>query len=118
MIKDIAFTGYPVTDITKARAFYEGVLGLVPDPAFAGSSSWVEYSVGSNTFSIGCMDSWKPSKDGPSIAFEVDDMAKMVETLKAHNIGIEMGPLDFPTCNMLMIRDVDGNLITIHHRKS
>ena len=27
-IKEIAFTGYPVTDMARSRAFYEGVLGL------------------------------------------------------------------------------------------
>jgi catechol 2,3-dioxygenase-like lactoylglutathione lyase family enzyme len=28
MITEIAFTGTPVTDIKRARKFYEGVLGL------------------------------------------------------------------------------------------
>lgn len=27
-VTEIAFTGYPVTDIPRARAFYEGVLNL------------------------------------------------------------------------------------------
>jgi len=30
MITEIAFTGTPVTDIKRAREFYEGVLGLKP----------------------------------------------------------------------------------------
>jgi len=30
MIAEIAFTGTPVTDIKRAREFYEGVLGLKP----------------------------------------------------------------------------------------
>ena len=28
MIKEVAFIGYPVTDVARARAFYEGFLGL------------------------------------------------------------------------------------------
>ena len=33
-IKEVAFTGYPVTDMTRARAFYETVLGLKPGTVF------------------------------------------------------------------------------------
>ena len=33
-VTDIAFTGIPVTDMKRARAFYEGVLGLKPSPRF------------------------------------------------------------------------------------
>jgi catechol 2,3-dioxygenase-like lactoylglutathione lyase family enzyme len=29
--KEIAFVAYPVTDIARARKFYEGVLGLKPN---------------------------------------------------------------------------------------
>ena len=29
--REIAFTAYPVTDMTRARQFYEGVLGLKPN---------------------------------------------------------------------------------------
>ena len=33
-VKEIAFTGYPVTDMPRARAFYEGLLHLVPSTTF------------------------------------------------------------------------------------
>ena len=33
--KEIAFIAYPVTDIPRARKFYEGVLGLKPNAALA-----------------------------------------------------------------------------------
>jgi catechol 2,3-dioxygenase-like lactoylglutathione lyase family enzyme len=29
--KEIAFVAYPVTDIARARKFYEGILGLKPN---------------------------------------------------------------------------------------
>lgn len=41
MITEMAFTGTPVTDIQRARAFYEGVLGLRPAMESAGGQ-WVE----------------------------------------------------------------------------
>src|SRR5450432_187283 len=73
MITEIAFTGSPVTDMKRAREFYEGVLGLKPAMESAGGM-WIEYEIGNGTFAIGCYgDQWKPSKDGTGIAFEVDD---------------------------------------------
>ena len=35
----------PTTDFEKARAFYENVLGLKPDPEMTGER-WTEYPVG------------------------------------------------------------------------
>jgi catechol 2,3-dioxygenase-like lactoylglutathione lyase family enzyme len=37
MIKEIAFTGTSVTDMKRARAFYEDTLGLKPSEEIAGS---------------------------------------------------------------------------------
>ena len=50
-IIEIAFIGTPVTDIKRARAFYEGVLGLKPTMESAGGM-WVEYDIGNGTFGI------------------------------------------------------------------
>jgi catechol 2,3-dioxygenase-like lactoylglutathione lyase family enzyme len=44
MITGIAYTGSPVTDIKRARAFYEGILGLKPSMESAGGM-WVEYDL-------------------------------------------------------------------------
>lgn len=48
---EIAFTGTPVTDIERARAFYEGVLGLKPTME-ADGGLWVEYDIGNGVFGI------------------------------------------------------------------
>lgn len=49
-IKDIGFTCYPVTDMNRARKFYEGTLGLVKAVHTEKEGfSWVEYNVGSST---------------------------------------------------------------------
>jgi len=46
----IAFSSYAVTDMARARRFYEGVLGLKPAVLndFA-TGQWAEYDVGSQT---------------------------------------------------------------------
>ena len=42
---------FPITDIPRARKFYEGVLGLqVSDEMMGGK--WIEYTVGDNTLAI------------------------------------------------------------------
>ena len=37
MLQKVAFTMYPVKDMARARAFYEGVLGLGPSTSREGS---------------------------------------------------------------------------------
>jgi catechol 2,3-dioxygenase-like lactoylglutathione lyase family enzyme len=61
MIKEIAFTGSSVTDMKRARAFYENVLGLKPAQEMAGGK-WIEYEVGGGIFAITNIDpTWTPS---------------------------------------------------------
>lgn len=116
-IVEIAFTGTPVTDIKRARAFYEGVLGFKPTMESAGGM-WVEYDIGTATFGIGCYgDVWKPSKDGTSVAFEVDDLDRTMTELKDKGVVVAMDVTDTPVCRFGIICDPDGNRILIHKRK-
>jgi predicted enzyme related to lactoylglutathione lyase len=120
-ITEVAFFAYAVSDMKTARAFYEGVLGLTPNSEFDGSDNghWVEYDIGTATVGIGCAPGiWEPSSKGASAALEVDDFDTAVETMKAKAIPIVMGPHDFPTCEMIVIADPDGNRITLHKRKA
>jgi predicted enzyme related to lactoylglutathione lyase len=119
-ITDISFFAYAVSDMNKARAFYEGILGLMPNSEFDGSNnaSWVEYDIGSSTLGIGCAPGmWDPSPKGASAALEVDDFDAAVETMKEKKVPIVMGPHEFPTCRMVVIADPDGNRLTLHKRK-
>ena|ERR1051326_3187826 len=117
MITEIAFTGTPVTDMNRARAFYEGVLGLKPSMESA-RGMWVEYDIGPGTFGIGCYgDVWKPSSDGTNVAFEVDDLDAEVTRLKSKGVHVQMDPMDTPVCRFAVICDPDGNKILVHKRK-
>ena len=44
-VMKIGFVGIPVTDIERARGFYEGVLGLKVSEEMMGGK-WIEYGVG------------------------------------------------------------------------
>lgn len=118
MIKEIGFTVYAVTDMPRARAFYEGVLGLTPSPEYAGSENWVEYNIGMGTFAIGSSPEWKPSVDGATIAFEVDDFDTTIADLKSKNVSFKMDGQSFPNCSMAVIKDPDNNNVLIHKRKT
>jgi predicted enzyme related to lactoylglutathione lyase len=114
---ELAFTGTPVTDIKRARAFYEGVLGLKPTMESAGGM-WVEYDIGSGTFGIGCYgEAWKPSPDGTCVAFEVDDLDAAVSGLKTKGVVFAMDPMDTPVCRFAILCDPDGNRLMLHKRK-
>ncbi len=119
MITGIAYVGYPTTDLKKARDFYEGILGLIPSDEFPvkEDSQYIEYNIGSGTLALGCMGEWKPSKDGPCIAFEVDDFDGTIQMLKDKNVEFRMEAQAWPNCSMAIVRDPDGNQVVIHHHK-
>ncbi|HZQ48579.1 MAG TPA: VOC family protein [Verrucomicrobiae bacterium] len=118
MITEIAFTGTPVTDIKRARAFYEGALGLKPTMESAGGM-WVEYDIGAGTFAIGCYgEVWKPSSEGTCAAFEVDNLDAEMSRLKSKGVAVHLDVTDTPVCRFAMVCDPDGNKIMLHKRNS
>ena len=121
-ILEIAFTGYCVTEINRAKAFYEGVLGLVQSRVFGepgGSFQWVEYDIGGTTLALiaGGGDDWKPSPDGTACALEVDDFQAYVDKIKSSKVKIVFDVIESPVCHMITVADPDGNRLVIHKRK-
>lgn len=118
-ITEIAFSSYPVTDISRSRAFYEGVLGLkiTSETDMGEEGHWIEYDIGPGTLGIGRYSGWKPSGDGCTVALEVADFDEAIAALNAATVPIKMGPLETPVCHMVMVSDPDGNTVIIHKRK-
>ncbi len=117
--KEIAFIAYPVTDMPRARQFYEGVLGLTPNaPLRSDGPKWIEYNIGPGTLGIGSSPHWLPSPNGPSVALEVEDFEAALSALREHNIPCIVGPLETPVCHMATVQDPDGNKLTLHRRKA
>lgn len=118
-IKGIAFTGYPVTNVPRAREFYEETLGLVATLAHEIQPGvwWVEYEPGAGTFAIS--NAWAPSgQSGPSIAFEVEDIQAALAQLKERGARITTDLIETPVCRFFSTADPDGNEITIHQLKA
>jgi len=118
MIQEVAFFCYPVTDIARSRAFYEGVLQLKPTQITEKPGmTWIEYDIGATTLCIGIAPGWTPSTEGGNVALEVDDFEKAVAALKAKNVPFTMEPLETPVCHMAIISDPDGSRLLLHKRK-
>ena len=118
-VTEIAFSCYAVTDMARARAFYEGVLGLKPTTLTdTPNGSWVEYEFGPYALSLGSAPGWKPSPDGCAVALEVADFDTAIATLKNANVKFRMEPFPTPVCRMAMVFDPDGNTLCIHQRNA
>ena len=117
MITELAFTGSPVTDMKRARAFYEGILGFKPSMESAGGA-WVESEIGGSTLGLGSYgEGWKPSPDGTCVGLETNDLDAEVARLKSKGVTVHMEITDTPVCRFAIISDPDGNKILIHQRK-
>lgn len=120
-VLEFAFVGYPVTDLKRARDFYENSLGFKPATVWEdGDKGWIEYEFGPHTFAINNGDPsvWKPSEDGAGVALEVDDLDAAITELKAKNVTFVMEKTESPVCFMALIADPDGNRICLHKRKA
>ncbi|PYI47974.1 MAG: glyoxalase [Verrucomicrobia bacterium] len=116
-IKNIAFVGIPVTDMKRAREFYEAVLGLkIADEMMSGK--WIEYAVGDETLAIANVgEQWTPSDQGTGAAFEVENFDDAIKRLKDRHVRFAAEPFETPCCHMAVVQDPDGNKLIIHKLK-
>ena len=122
-VTDIAFTGYSVTDMKRAKAFYEGLLGLKKSRAFGqhqGDDQWAEYDIGSGCLALitGAGDKWPPHPAGTAVALEVDDFDGYLAKLRENGVKIVWEPQDHPMCRSVVVADPDDNWLVLHQRKT
>lgn len=117
MLKKVAFTMYPVADVPRARKFYEESLGLTPGlVGNQGDNYWVEYDLpGGGCFALTNFTTETPSDAaGGTIAFEVDDLDKLIADLKAGGTTFKSDLIHGPNCRMSVCLDTEGNSILLH----
>jgi len=116
-INNIAFVGIPVSDMPRARKFYENVLGLKTTDEMMGGK-WVEYAVGNNTLAIANVgEQWTPSDQGTAAAIEVEDFDEAIKRLKERQVHFAAEPFETPCCHMAVVQDPDGNKLIVHKLK-
>ena len=115
MFKKVAFTMYPVSDVPRARKFYEETLGLKPGLAGGrGDMWWIEYDLPAG----GCLAITNTTGDSPgggTVALEVDDLDALVTDLKAKGVKFESDEvIHGPRCRMAVCQDSEGNKLVLH----
>ncbi len=117
-VTGLDLSGYMVKDAARAIAFYRDVLGLEPVRVYPDNRG-AEYELADGTtFGLwgggGAVMPFQPSN---GILFAVDDLPAAVSALKARGIPVVMEH-ETPVCFMAMINDTEGNLVTLHKRKT
>lgn len=112
MVKKIAYTLYPVIDMSRARKFYQDELGLIASAEYAGGQ-WVEYEPG-GCFVLTTLAPVTPSgNSGGSVAFEVDDVVALTAQLQKNGVEIQTDVTETPSHLMSVIVDPEGNAVTL-----
>lgn len=116
-IKELAFVFYPVTDVARARSFYEGLLGLKvgKQVEFGPGLWWIEYDIAGQALAI---SNAMPGKPASSLALEVVNLDAALAAAKAAGTTISQDVMEFPPCRMFIVKDPDGNEITLHQLKA
>ena len=110
MITKVAFIGYPVRDMKRAKKFYGEVLGLKLAAQY--ENKWCEFDTPDGK-SIG-LDTLSPDGTPPYLALETDDIVAEVERLKRNDVKIVLDVLDNKVCKMAIIEDSEGNKLMLH----
>jgi len=111
------FISVPVTDMERAKQFYEESLGL---PKISSEGSWPEFQLGEN-ISVYLIDLEKvgSSFTGPHtahVALRVPDVAEARRELESRGVVFEGDILDTSVCHMAFFKDPDGNQFMLHRR--
>jgi predicted enzyme related to lactoylglutathione lyase len=116
-IKKVAFTMYPISDVPRARDFYENKLGLtIGSNGHHGDQWWIEYDLpGGGCLALTNFTEEKPSAAaGGTIALEVDDLDALIAELKAKDVKFPSEIVLGPNCRMAVCLDSEGNSILLH----
>ena len=116
-LKKVAFTMYPISDVPRARDFYENKLGLkIGSHGNRGDQWWIEYDLpGGGCFALTNFTEEEPSANaGGTIAFEVEDLDVLIADLKAKHVEFKGDVVHGPNCRMAVCLDTEGNSILLH----
>ncbi|MDF9826765.1 putative enzyme related to lactoylglutathione lyase [Ereboglobus sp. PH5-5] len=118
-ITKIAFVVLPVSDIARARKFYEDALHLLPARIFEkdGRGS-IDYDLDSGRVTIKC-EGQLPVANMPrvTVAFEVDNFNDVIASLRAHDTTFVTMPAEISGTYQATVNDPDGNNIVIYKLK-
>lgn len=118
MITGMDFVSIPVADMTRARAFYEGALGL--SPTTVNENVGTEYVLPdestlalSDVRTLGLV--FAPAM---GLCLRVDDVAIAGKELESKGVKLVWGPdpYDSGYCKTVAFFDTEGNMVSVHGR--
>ena len=113
-VRAIDFVVINVSDVERARAFYQDTLGM-SFPLIEFGDNWKEIDAPPVALALR-QDKTDPGVNA-AIALAVDDVYAAVEELRAKGIEMLFGPSESESCYSALFRDPDGNLLLLHQRK-
>jgi predicted enzyme related to lactoylglutathione lyase len=116
-VKEIAFIYHCVSDVARARRFYEQLLGLKVGLEYEGAPGkwWIEYDIAGVAFAITNVS--PPRKKGATLAFEVVGIDSTLAAVRAAGIPLTEQLTEFPRRRSFSVTDPDGNEIMFHELK-
>lgn len=121
-VTGIAFALYHVTDVARARDFYERTLGLkvCAEMEFSPGKWWIEYDVGGPS-ALAITNFESPTTNAApcsGVAIEVANYEETLARVRAAGVAVTWGPNEFPVCHCFGIKDPAGNDLYFHQHKS
>ena len=126
MLTNAAIVPYiPVSNVARARKFYEGTLGLTPKEEYAGG---VIYECGNGSWVFMYPSPGAGTSKASTAFWTVDDVAAEVAELKARGVVFE--EYDMPGIKMVdsiatgggaktaWFKDTEGNILAVSQRIS
>jgi catechol 2,3-dioxygenase-like lactoylglutathione lyase family enzyme len=112
-VEQVDFVTIPTRDLSRAVAFYRGVLGLPPS-----ESNDAEVEAPNVTLSF-----WRPESEGiefapnrAGFAIRVADVEEARRELEAQGVEFMGETFDSGVCHMGFFKDPDGNVVILHRR--
>ena len=117
-ITGIDRSDYMAKDPARAIAFYRDVLGLELQ-SLAPDNDGGEFELpDGSTFGLWVgSDATTPFQPSNGVLFAVDDLEAAVSTLEIRGIKV-VTRFETPVCSMALINDSEGNIVTLHKRRS
>jgi predicted enzyme related to lactoylglutathione lyase len=116
-VKEFAFVFHPITDVARARQFYEGLLGLKVGMQieFGPGQWWIEYDIAGQALA---MSNAMPGAPSANLTLEVASLDDSLAAVRAAGVPLAFEVMEFPPCRIFGIKDPDGNQIGLHQRKA
>lgn len=119
LFEDARVVVQPVIDLERARAFYEGILGLKPGaPHKPGSLQAIDYPVGARILRIALSPSPPACSQNTAAALELDDFEATVAGLRSRGACFALDPAAAPDGWMATVLDPDENRLILYCEKS